>query len=80
MRKSIKDDDIYGSIRAEICDAYIVAGKPKPERNWLYSRLVGNAPGPGSHSRIGDGTTKTIGSDSEGCALGAHVTAGGDDK
>jgi hypothetical protein len=21
-------------------DAYIVAGKPKPERNWLYCRLV----------------------------------------
>jgi hypothetical protein len=40
MRKSIKDDEIYGPIRAEICDAYIVAGKPKPERNWLYSRLV----------------------------------------
>jgi len=40
MRKTIKDDDIYGPIRAEICDAYIVAGKPKPERNWLYSRLV----------------------------------------
>jgi hypothetical protein len=40
MRKSIKDDDIYGPIRAEICDAYIVAGKPKPERNWLYSRLL----------------------------------------
>jgi hypothetical protein len=35
-----KDDEIYGPIRAEICDAYIVAGKPKPERNWLYSRLV----------------------------------------
>ena len=41
MRKSIRDDDIYGPIRAEICDAYIAAGKPKPERNWLYSRLVG---------------------------------------
>jgi hypothetical protein len=41
MRKSIKDDAIYGPIRAEICDAYIAAGKPKPERNWLYSRLVG---------------------------------------
>jgi hypothetical protein len=40
MRKAIKDDEIYGPIRAEICDAYIVAGKPKPERNWLYSRLV----------------------------------------
>jgi hypothetical protein len=40
MRKSIKDDEIYGPIRAEICDAYIVAGKPKPERNWLYSQLV----------------------------------------
>jgi hypothetical protein len=40
MRKSIKDDEIYGPIRAEICDAYIVAGKPKPERNWLYCRLV----------------------------------------
>jgi hypothetical protein len=41
MRKSIKDDEVYGPIRAETCDAYIVAGKPKPERNWLYSRLVG---------------------------------------
>ena len=40
MRKAIKDDEIYGPIRAEICDAYIVAGKPKPERNWLYCRLV----------------------------------------
>jgi hypothetical protein len=40
MRKSIKDDEIYVPIRAEICDAYIVAGKPKPERNWLYCRLV----------------------------------------
>jgi hypothetical protein len=40
MRKSIKDDEIFGPIRAEICDAYIVAGKPKPERNWLYCRLV----------------------------------------
>jgi len=40
MRKSIKDDEIYGPIRAKICDAYIVAGKPKPERNWLYCRLV----------------------------------------
>jgi hypothetical protein len=40
MRKSIKDDEIYGPIRAEICDAYIVAGKPKPEWNWLYGRLV----------------------------------------
>ena len=29
-----------GPIRAEICDAYIVAGKPKPERNWLYCQLV----------------------------------------
>jgi hypothetical protein len=33
MRKAIKDDEIYGPIRAEICDAYIAAGKPKPERN-----------------------------------------------
>jgi hypothetical protein len=40
MRKSIKDDEIHGPIRAEICDAYIAAGKPKPERNWLYCRLV----------------------------------------
>jgi len=40
MRTSIKDDEIYGPIRAEICDAYIAAGKPMPERNWLYSRLI----------------------------------------
>ena len=40
MRKSIKDHEIYGPIRAEMCDAYIVTGKPKPERNWLNSRLV----------------------------------------
>jgi hypothetical protein len=31
-----------------------------------------NAPGPGSHSRIGDGTTKTIGSACIPCALGAQ--------
>jgi hypothetical protein len=35
-----------------------------------------NAPGPGSHSRIGDGTTKTIGSACIPCALGAQVTSG----
>lgn len=38
--QKIKDDDVYGPTRAQICDEYIAAGKPKPERNWLYSRLV----------------------------------------
>jgi hypothetical protein len=41
MRKSIKDDEIYGPIRAEICDAYIVDGKPKPERKWLVVAWAG---------------------------------------
>lgn len=36
----IADDPIYGTIRAAICDEWIAAGEPKPERNWLYSRLV----------------------------------------
>jgi hypothetical protein len=37
-----------------------------------------NAPGPARHSRMGDPTTKAKGNDSRGCALGAHVTEGGD--
>lgn len=30
----------FQAMRAMICDEYIAAGKPKPEMNWLYSRLV----------------------------------------
>ena len=30
----------FQKIRADICDAYIAAGKPKSEVNWVYSRLV----------------------------------------
>ena len=44
MRKSIKDDEIYVPIRAEICDAYIVAGKPKPERNWIAAKCSRQTP------------------------------------
>jgi hypothetical protein len=40
MTTKIANDPIYGEIRASICEAFIAAGKPTPERDWLYTRLV----------------------------------------
>jgi hypothetical protein len=38
----ISEDKSYGKYRQQIMNEWIGAGRPMPEKNWLYSRLVEN--------------------------------------